>query len=113
VPSLVFALLPRKLYEGKPKANAYCERFLGSVRREYLDYVLILGEKHLHRVIKEYVRYYNTARPHQGIHQLVPAPSSAEVAGQVEALPSSADIGAMVVSLSVLGGLYHDYPRAA
>jgi putative transposase len=50
-----------------PKANAVCERLMGSVRRECLDHMLIMGEKHLHRVTKEYVQYYNWTRPHQGI----------------------------------------------
>jgi len=49
-----------------PRANAVCERFLGSLRRECLDYFLILGEKHLYRVVKEYKQYFNHARPHQG-----------------------------------------------
>lgn len=52
-----------------PKANAVCERFLGSVRRECLDHILVLGERHLYRVIQEYVEYFNRARPHQGIEQ--------------------------------------------
>ena len=57
---------------GAPKANAICERFLGSVRRECLDYFLILSERHLHRVMKEYQGYFNHARPHQGIEQRIP-----------------------------------------
>jgi len=48
---------------GAPKANAICERFLGSLRRECLDYFLILGEQHLYRVVQEYVGYFNYARP--------------------------------------------------
>lgn len=56
-----------------PKANAICERFLGSVRRECLDHILILGESHLYRVIHEYVQFFNQARPHQGIEQKTPA----------------------------------------
>jgi putative transposase len=55
-----------------PKANAICERFLGSVRRECLDHILVLGEGHLHRVIREYVEYFNHARPHQRIDQEIP-----------------------------------------
>src|SRR5919201_1090462 len=55
-----------------PKANAICERFLGSVRRESLDHLLILGERQLYRAIKEYVDYFNRARPHQGIEQQIP-----------------------------------------
>ena len=53
-----------------PKANAICERFLGSVRRECLDHILVLGESHLYRVIKEYVAFFNQARPHQGIDRI-------------------------------------------
>jgi transposase InsO family protein len=50
-----------------PKANAVCERFLGSVRPECLDHFLILSESQLHRVIKEYVSDFNHVRPHQGL----------------------------------------------
>jgi transposase InsO family protein len=56
-----------------PRANATCERFLGSVRREYLDHILILGEAHLRRVLRAYAAYFNDARPHQGIGQAIPA----------------------------------------
>ena len=55
-----------------PRANAVCERFLGSVRRECLDFFLILSERHLHQVMKEYQAYFNDARPHQGIEQRIP-----------------------------------------
>jgi len=55
-----------------PRANAICERFLGSVRRECLDHLLILSEKQLHRVLRAYVAYFNRVRPHQGLHQQVP-----------------------------------------
>jgi putative transposase len=47
-----------------PRANGVCERFLGSVRRECLDPMLVLGEQHLHEVLVEYCRYFNEARPH-------------------------------------------------
>jgi putative transposase len=57
-----------------PRANAICERFLGSVRRECLDHVLIIHEKQLHRILKAYVAYFNSARPHQGIQQQTPEP---------------------------------------
>jgi putative transposase len=52
-----------------PRANAICERFLGSVRRECLDHLLILHEKQLHRILHAYVQYFNQARPHQGIRR--------------------------------------------
>ncbi len=57
-----------------PKANASCERFLGSVRWECLDHFLILGERHLQRMLMEYVRYFDQARPHQGLGQQIPVP---------------------------------------
>jgi len=86
-----------------PRMNAFCEHFLGSVRRECVDHVVVLGERHLERVLEEYCfRYFNRARPHQGIGQLVPIGSS-----------SSATGGAEVVAVPVLNGLHHDYRRAA
>jgi hypothetical protein len=58
-----------------PKANAVCERFLGSVRRECLNFFLILGEQHLGKIMEQYQLYFNHARPHQGIHQRIPCPA--------------------------------------
>jgi putative transposase len=89
---------------GAPKANAICERFLGSVRRECLDHFLILGERQLHRVMKEYQEYFNHARPHQGIGQGIPC----QPVGRAE--PSASG---QVISHPVLGGLHHDYRRRA
>ncbi|MHB8630187.1 MAG: transposase [Aggregatilineales bacterium] len=59
-----------------PNANAVYERCLGSIRRECLDHVLILGEGHLRRVMKAYVDYFNRARPHQGLGQRIPEVAS-------------------------------------
>jgi putative transposase len=55
-----------------PHANVYCERFIGSLRRECLHHMLILGEKQLRRIVKEYKCYFNEDRPHQGLHQCIP-----------------------------------------
>ncbi len=55
-----------------PRMNATCERLVGTLRRELLDRMLILGERHLRAVLTEYQAHYNTARPHQGIAQRVP-----------------------------------------
>jgi hypothetical protein len=57
-----------------PRMNAIVERLLGSIRREYLDYVLVLHEQQLLRVLREYVIYFNSARSHQGLHQRIPEP---------------------------------------
>ena len=55
-----------------PRANAICERLIGTLRRELLDHVLIRNESHLRAVLTEYTAHYNTARPHRGIDQRVP-----------------------------------------
>jgi putative transposase len=57
--------------------NATCERLIGTLRRELLDRVLILGERYLHAILTDYQVYYNTARPHQGIAQHVPGANAA------------------------------------
>ena len=88
-----------------PRANAICERFLGSVKRECLDHFLILHEKQLHHLLKDYILYFNQARPHQGIQQQLPEPAQ-----EALALRNQDD---KVVSVAILGGLHHDYRRAA
>ena len=88
-----------------PRANAICERFLGSVRRECLDHLLILHEKQLQRVLNAYVHYFNRARPHQGIRQQIPEPQAGPVPAE--------HAGGKVIAFPVLGGLHHDYRRSA
>jgi putative transposase len=88
-----------------PRANAVCERFLGCVRRECLDHMLILHEKQLHWVLRSYVEYFNDARPHQGIHQQVPQ-------GELPSVPPG-QYGNRIISVPVLGGLHHEYRRVA
>ena len=84
--------------------NAVCERFIRSARTECLDHVLILNERHMESVLKEYAfSYFNESRPHQGIEQRVPVPSERE----------SYVPGAEIVGLPILGGLHHDYRVAA
>jgi hypothetical protein len=80
------------------------ERFLVSVRRECLNHVLNVGERHLHQVPREYLGYFNQVRPHQGLHQAIPEPPTHAVVGG----PSG-----LIRAVPVLGGLHHDYQRAA
>ncbi|GAB5491722.1 MAG: integrase core domain-containing protein [Phototrophicaceae bacterium] len=85
-----------------PKANATCERFLGSLRRECLDHLIILNEQQLRRVIRGYVTYFNKHRPHQGIEQYRPngtaPPKVSEALVEFDVKP-------------ILGGLHHTYAR--
>ena len=55
-----------------PKANAFAERWIRSLREECLDHVLIVNERYLHRVVREYLRHIDDARPHQGLEQRTP-----------------------------------------
>ncbi|HEX2916348.1 MAG TPA: integrase core domain-containing protein [Chloroflexia bacterium] len=73
-----------------------------NLRQECLDHFLILNEGHLTRVLREYVKYYNTQRPHQGIKQQLPI-------GPVQPLP----IGGKIISFPVLNGLHQAYQRTA
>ncbi len=90
-----------------PRTNAICERFLGSVRRECVDHVLILGERHLRRILAEYVAHFNQARPHQGIGQRMPASIAAA------APPARTGACPGVIGVPILGGLHQPYRWAA
>jgi hypothetical protein len=85
-----------------PRARAHAERWVGTVRRECLDWLLIVGERHLDRVLREYAEHYNAARPHRALPLRAPAP---------RAQPGST-VGA-VVRRDRLGGLVHEYERRA
>jgi len=84
-----------------PTANPYAERWVGSVRGECLDHLLIVNEAHLRRVLADYVTHYNRARPHRGLNQQTPIPSArCGPCGPIR-------------RRDVLGGLIHEYDREA
>jgi transposase InsO family protein len=86
-----------------PKAIAICERFFGSLKRECLDHMLIWHRSQVRRLVKEYVAYYNQARPHQGIEQRIPD-------RYVQKHPSVAKCSrSRLIAKPVLGGLHHHY----
>jgi putative transposase len=89
---------------GSPRANAYAECWVRTVRTECLDWLLILGHSHLERVLRDYVNHYNQQRPHSGIDLQVPVPSDKD-----PATPPFPDIHRQ----DVLGGLIHEYSRMA
>jgi transposase InsO family protein len=87
-----------------PRANAYAERWVGTVRRELLDRMLIFGRRHLESVMTEYVDHYNAHRPHRSLAQAPPLGSTQ---------PPVALAGGRVVRRDRLGGLIGEYSQAA
>ena len=85
-----------------PWQNPYAERVIGSIRRECLDHVIVLGEDHLHRILTEYVSYDNGSRTHLSLERNSPLPREVEppYRGKAVAIPQ-------------VGGLHHRYTRAA
>jgi putative transposase len=88
--------------------NAICERLVGTLRRELLDRMLILGEAHLRAVLAEYQVHYNSARPHQGIAQRVP--DGEHDGGHLTVADLDRE---RILRKPVLGALINEYSRAA
>jgi len=87
-----------KISVNAPTMNALAERFVGSVRREVLDYFLLISETQIIKILQEYVDHYNSKRPHQGIDQQMPNGYKAQTNGRVLKFP-------------ILGGLCYHYMR--
>ena len=87
-----------KISVNAPKMNALAERFVGSVRREALDYYLLISARQVVNILQEYIDYYNSKRSHQGIDQHVPKGYNPQLHGKVLKFP-------------ILGGLCHHYVR--
>ena len=92
----------RKTAPRQPWMNSYCERVIGTLRRECTDHLIVLSEAHLERLLREYVEYYNAQRTHLSLEQNAPCPRA----------PSTAPAQDLV-GMPVLGGLHHTYRRAA
>ena len=84
-----------------PRANTYAERFVRTVRQECLDHLLVISRRHLCSVLEEYVRHYNEARPHRGLQLAQPVPWP---------ITSTGD---KITRRDLLGGIIHEYERAA
>ncbi len=94
-----FEIDPKRTAFRSPWQNGTAERFVGSVRRELLDHVVVLNEDHLRRLLRDYVDYYNDERVHTSI-------SDAPVGVPIESRPSDS---ATVIGLPRVGGLHHQY----
>ena len=81
-----------------PWQNGYCERLIGSIRRECLDHIVIFGERHLRHILLSYMEYYNGARTHLSLNKDAPVSRVVQAAGRILPKP-------------ILGGLHHHYGR--
>ncbi len=89
-----------------PQANAFCERFVGTIRRECFDHVIPINEQHLRNILAEWVCHYNRGRPHASLGPGIPKPS-VPIASRREGhqLPE----GHQAVAKPILAGLHHEY----
>ncbi len=85
-----------------PWQSPYVERLIGTIRREWLDHMIIVGEDHLRHILREYLDYYHNSRPHQSLERNSPTPREVEPPAKGE-----------VISIRQVGGLHHRYRRAA
>ena len=83
---------------GSPWQNGFAERLIGSIRRECTDHVVAFGERHLHRILQSYARYYNESRTHRSLNKDTPFHRATERIGAI-------------ISRPILGGLHHRYCR--
>jgi transposase InsO family protein len=98
-----------------PQANTFCERLIGTIRRECLDFVIPMTERHLRAILREWISHYNRGRPHTslgpGIPERPPATDAIGKSGGHRLLA-----GYRVAATAILGGLHHEYrlePKAA
>jgi len=92
------------------KANAICERLIGTIRRECLDWLIPLSESHLRSLPKEWATHYNAARPHMALGPGVPDPPAGAVRWGDNTSRHCLGAHAVVCARSVLGGLHHEHP---
>ncbi len=91
-----------KIAPASPWQNVYCERVIGSIRRECLDHVIVINEEHLRRKLAEYKTYYNKSRTHLGLTKDSPEPRAIQPIGTGD-----------IITIPHLGGLHHQYMRKA
>jgi len=92
-----------------PKANAICERVIGTIRRECLDWLIPISETHLRAILRSWVGHYNRGRPHMSLGPGVPDPPPMPSLHFNQAFRHRFDAAPVVRAESVLGGLHHEY----
>jgi putative transposase len=90
-----------------PQANAFCERVIGTIRRECLDFLIPMNERHLRGLLRGWVTHYNRGRPHSSLGPGIPDPGSSYQ--QVEPCGHHIPMDRQVVAKAILGGLHHEY----
>ena len=91
-------ILDRPITPASPWQNGFAERLIGSIRRESVDHMIVLGEAHLRRILKSYANYYNGVRTHRSLNKDAPVSRSVQRSGVIR-------------SRAILGGLHHHYGR--
>ena len=89
-----------------PQANAFCERLIGTARRECLDHVIAFNERHLRKILADWVCHYNRGRPHANLGPGIPDPSALTVP---QAIGHQIPSGQRVAARPILGGPHHEY----
>jgi MFS family permease len=92
------AIRDKPIAPGSPWQNGCAERLIGTIRRECLDHLMVFGEAHLRRILRQYAAYYNGLRTHRALNQDAPVHRAVQSVGAVTSRP-------------VLGGLHHQYCR--
>jgi transposase InsO family protein len=97
-PLRAMGIRDKPIAPGSPWQNSFAERLIGSIRRECVDHIVVLGETHLRRVLKSYARYYNETRTHRSLDKDAPISRVVQRTGGI-------------ISHALLGGLHHHYVR--
>jgi putative transposase len=92
-----------------PKANAICERVIGTIRRGCLDWMIPMSEGHLRSILREWVAHYNGGRPHSALGPGVPGPPTGSARAPKSESRRLWTPGALMRAKSALGGLHHEY----
>ena len=99
-----FGIQPKRTSFRSPWQNGVAERWVGNCRRDLLDHAIVLNERHLKRLMSEYVQYYHEDRPHLALAKRTPTGREAA---------SNSEVGSKIIAMPRLGGLHHRYDLAA